>query len=150
MARVSPAKYGNHKWPQKMPIATLDQAPPVQNTWYTLISGIKNVEIGSLQLYQSNDEAAAKDVEMSAEIGGVAVSYVANSCNNASWGASYLNAAQDKISKAFGTTWLASAYYNIVKAKTASIRIRLTSAAGTNQVLRARVQYRQFSEVANP
>ncbi len=55
------------------PVAVLDQAPPVQNTWYTILATTLDALLKRLTVRQDNTGATAEDLEVRITIDGDAM-----------------------------------------------------------------------------
>ena len=130
----------------KMPAATLGGGAgvtPVQNTWYTVLDTTYNVRIKSIQLKHSNDESAAKALEIRGTIDGVSMSATGSSPASGSW----LNRGMSAVADSFPASIGNAAYYVDLTCKSAKIEVRTTSVVGTNPLLFATVQYEQLKKV---
>ena len=117
----------------------VNQVPPVQNTWY---SDLDEDDVRHIwcQIFQSNDEAVAKDVEVRWTIDGN-VYLVALALGNQANTYIY----RERTPSAAGTTGLLStadpanaAYYVDKRGQAYKTEIRMTGVPGTNQILRMR------------
>ena len=131
---------------QRMPAVTLTQDPPVQNTWYTVLNTIRNVNIRSLALKQINDEAAVKVVAWRVTLDGVANTYAVNYNNNEK---RFMFLRETSDTTYWTTITVPWAFGNFVTvfAKSAKVEIRITDAPGTNPKLYAWVGYDQLKRV---
>ncbi len=130
---------------KRMPTATLGAGAgitPVQNTWYTVLNA-KNVRIKSIQLKQSNDEAAAKTLAIRGAVDGNAIAASSSAPANNVW----LNQGLSGVVDSFPASVREAAYYVSLDAKSATVEIEITSALGTNQLLFASVQYEQLERL---
>ena len=117
----------------------VNEIPPVQNTWYEVFDA-EDVRLIWCTMRQTNDEAAAKDVELRWTIDGNVyflvesladseVRWCYRSVAESSGGTGGLISQIDKVNAA----------YNVDKrGQSFKVEIRLTGAPGTNQTLRCR------------
>lgn len=112
------------------------ESPPIQNTWYEVFDA-EDVRLIWCQVNQTNDEAAAKDVEIKWTIDGV-VYFTSWSLANGTWTAiyRYWQASLGGTAGLNRSTTIYNPGYRIdVRGKAFKIEIRMTSIPGTNQVL---------------
>lgn len=124
----------------KEAIAQINQAPPVQNTWYTVLDTKVDVRLIWLVLRQDNDETDNKNLEIRVTMDGVALIGTIDAVNLTYYQA-YLNLSADTL--IVSGTKFNSGYYVDIRGRSVKVEIRITSVVGTNQVLRGRVQHEQ-------
>uniref|UniRef100_A0A6M3X856 Uncharacterized protein n=1 Tax=viral metagenome TaxID=1070528 RepID=A0A6M3X856_9ZZZZ len=117
----------------------VDPTPPVQNTWYPLFDA-DDVRLLWHTVFQSNDETAAKDIEIRWTIDGN-VYFVA--VNLDSGGTVYVY--RGRMASGAGTSGLltidtaTNACFTVDKrGKSFKVEVRITSVVGTNQRLLSR------------
>lgn len=133
-----------HYWRKWLANALLDQQPPVQNTWYTILNTTEDAEIYYVIVRQNNGDVAAKDLEIRVTADGVVRTSAFAGCGNdafkyvytISWAGDF---TVDDFHKNFGG-------YSSIKAQSIKIEVRITSALGANQRLRGIVVYGQDLE----
>jgi hypothetical protein len=134
-------------WLQDHDIAIITKIPPVLNTWYTVID-VDDVRLIEFYILQSNNETAAKDVEVRWTLDGqvylISVSvpdtfpiYINKNMVGSNGGTSGLSLNPVEIS---------ANLFDFVCALHAKLEVRLTSAAGTAQLLGAVCKYETFEE----
>jgi len=114
-------------------------APPVLNQWYEIFHAY-DVRLLWCILYQTNVEAAAKNLEMRWTIDGtVYFGAIAAADSTVYWG------FRDSVPSAGGTAGLGilgailnSAYFIDKRGQDFKVEVRITSALGTNQTLMCR------------
>ena len=133
---VTPSRF---HWKFKA-LAALDQAPPVQNTWYTVLDTVSKARLYSLVFKQINDEAAVKNIDFKVTADGLTLE---NSADRASGIANYFYQSPYSSSVAWiqNPNYIMSNYYIAFHAKSLKVEMRTTSAAGTNQHLCGYVRY---------
>lgn len=119
-----------------------DRIPPVQNTWYTVL----NVASGGckpqwIRLFQTNDEAAAKNLDVEITVDGV---LMVNSVAAAAKGFYY-------VYPVYWNQILVSAVgvatpFNL-EGHAVRVRYRITSALGTNEEIQCTVDYETWEQV---
>jgi hypothetical protein len=114
----------------------VNEAPPVLNQWYTVFDAY-DVRLLWCYIYQSNDEAAAKDIEVKWTIDGN-VYFKTTALPNATNYYIYRNWSPSAV----GTAGLSGDVnlYNATRfvdkrGQHFKVEVRITSALGTNQVL---------------
>lgn len=110
------------------------QTPVVINTWYEMGS-FSNVEVLMLAIDQDNDEAAAKNIEISLVIDGTTYT--------SSVGAMPSGGFYNVYVYFNGGGWFLIATWSAFKCKNMVVSMRCTSAVGTNQDLKMRVIHQQ-------
>lgn len=138
---VSAAGLGLKYMFQTQALATLDQDPPVQNTWYTCLDTTEDVRLIQVQTRQTNDEAVAKTIQIRITIDGNTITSNAESQNNNTiyW---WILDSYDT----FRITDITSARsiatnYTTMRGQSVKVECRTTAAPGTNQTLDCRVWY---------
>lgn len=133
------AAISENDWLQDHDTDVVDESPPVQNTWYEVFDA-DDVRLLLNSIYQVNDEAAAKDVEIKWTIDGN-VYFVANTLASGT----FVYVYKDHGPSIGGTAGLAvsavivNACYNVDKRGLRfKVEVRMTSVPGTNQVLISR------------
>ena len=121
-------------------ISDLDQDPPVQNTWYTVFEGTGGLRIKMVAARQTNDEAAAKNIDFRMTIDGVPLDATVTAQTSASWYNWYIRHGSDRV---VGDNTFVYLFHNFVAVEChdALIEMRTTTAPGTNQKLDGRVHY---------
>lgn len=120
-------------------IADLDQDPPVQNTWYTVLDETGGLRIKVMPVRQTNNEAAAKSIDVRMTIDGVSIDATVTSQGNGTWYYWSLGPGTERVIGAAAITMFHSIL--AIHCHDALIEIRMTSAPGTNQKLDGRVHY---------
>jgi len=118
--------------------------PPVKDQWYTPLDE-DNARVYFINVYQENDEDAAKNIELKMTIDGV--DYGAVSLSQTHDAFYYWYVARDTISETmFGGTAFANVEGGTyIEGKHVKIEVRITSTLGTNQTLLASVDWAQLS-----
>ncbi len=114
-------------------------APPVQNVWNTVFEA-EDVRLLWCDIVQSNDETAAKDLEVRWTIDGTEY-FVALSLANATFNFIYRNRALSAAGTAglSATATERNACFNVDKRGLSfKVEVRITSVPGTNQYLDCR------------
>ena len=127
------------EWLQDHDTDEVNEAPPVQNTWYEVFDA-EDVRLIWCEIYQTNTDIAAKDIEVRWTIDGN-VYLVTVSLDDDTVNFIY----RDRAPSAVGTAGLTStptevnAGFNVDKRGLAfKVEVRMTSVPGTAQVLRCR------------
>lgn len=123
---------------KKKAVATLSQASPVQNTWYTVLDTTEDALLIMISIYQTNAEAGSKDLQVRLTIDGVTMTGSVSLAHNTT-NLVYISWASDGLS--FTGSVLLVAYYAPLPGQSVKVEFRCTSAPGTNQVLGGAVQY---------
>ena len=123
----------------KLGFVTATKAPPVQNTWYTILDTTYNVELISLSTLQTNDESAAKNIDTEFTLEGTDYGTTAQSHNHNATYYHYLDTNTDAV--VIGTGGENFGLHASFTAETAKLRVKMTSAAGTNQTLKYYLWY---------
>lgn len=121
-----------------------DQAPPVQNTWYTVLDTTADVRLIFTSISQSNDEVAGKNLQMRWTIDGLTCELAATAV--ASGTLYYVRKDQYTQALKAQTTIINSGQYVDIRALSIKIEARTTSVPGTNQRLRAWIVYETHQE----
>ena len=132
---VTPSRF---HWKFK-PLATVDAAG-VQNTWYTVLDTTLKVRLYSLWMNQYNDEAAAKTISMQIIVDGVTLTHTLSGASNTTPSRCYEIGQQTDTLEAAPATYLIGRYVAL-HGKSVKVQVRSTSAAGTNQHLKAYLRY---------
>jgi len=123
--------------------AEVSEAPPVLNQWYTLFDDT-DVRLLMVIVIQTNDELAAKTIEMRWTVDGTVYSTSFNCANNTEY---YVyrdtrTSADPTGSLSFiATMYTAMGRYLDKRGQTLKVEVRITSALGTNQTLVSRAVY---------
>jgi len=125
---------------EKQAIATLDQNPPVQNTWYTILETTYYVRLLYIAVKHDNTDNVAKNLEVRVTIDGVTLAATAALApGDNTWCYWYLEFWQDSMT---GTATLRNVgYYEGMRGHTVLVECRMTSVPGTAEELDGRVQY---------
>jgi len=114
----------------------LNQAPPVQNQWYTVFAA-EDVRLLLCFIRQTNTEAAAKEIQIRWTIDGKVYFGAVTASNNTLY---YVfrneqpsNAGTAGLSIA--TAWRNACFYVDKRGINFKVEVRLTSVLGTNQIL---------------
>lgn len=128
------------------------EVPPIQNQWYTPINLSNGVIIKMLYLQQQNDEVAAKNLEAEITIDGDIYAVPLNAIASGDYFSLRIEQPEDTITLGVAnaqemfqiipiqplmTTWFGIPFecYNF------SMRYRITSALGTNQIIGGILSY---------
>jgi hypothetical protein len=123
--------------------ASLEQAPPVQNTWYTLLDTITNTELLYIAMTQLNDESAAKSCQVRITVDGQTLTSASVSLNhNTTYYAYILPYGTLTISS---NVFLAHYGYPLIS-KSVKVEVRLADTAGTNQQLNCYATHTKLKE----
>ena len=147
MTRVTDNGGQIHWFPQKSAIATLDQAPPVQNTWYPVLDTTTGgVEVLYLSLKHDNTDSSALTINMRVTIDGITLTAAADAAgtDNTLYYA-YLSPTADEL--ILGTTFYNAGGYTSLKGHSVKVEVRMTGVPGTAEHLYGYVQYLQDTEV---
>ncbi|MFX0205868.1 MAG: hypothetical protein ACFFDT_07755 [Candidatus Hodarchaeota archaeon] len=131
---------------QGHPMATLDQDPPVTDTWYTILDTTLRCRIQSLAVRQINDETNAKNIELAITLDGVAIACGPTALNNNTFYYFYKNQTTAEVMVESTTQYTAMRYTDF-RGHSIKIQARNTSAAGTNQKLDGRCLYETLEEI---
>ena len=114
----------------------VSEAPPVQNTWYEAFDA-EDVRLIWCQIFQSNDEAAAKDVEVRWTIDGTAYVLTYSLANQAAALVfrDYQPAPAGLQASLITTLWRNAGGYVDKRGHSFKVEIRMTAVPGTNQTL---------------
>lgn len=126
---------------QHQPITAFNKTSGVaQNVFETLLDTTLNCKIFFIQLYQKNDEAAAKTLKLKTTIDGTVITTGDRSCNNNTQYLWHKDYNQDTWYNAT-TTGIAPLYYNPLEARSVKIEACVSATPGTNQELHARIVF---------
>ena len=134
---------------QRMPAATLGGGAgiiPVLNQWYTVLDTVRNVRVRNVAIYQSNDEAAQKQLQVRFTINGVASAVDASNSASGAWNGFKIFSVNDTPTYTANEVDSLATYVNL-NYSSIKIEIRTTSALGTNPLLKCTVQYEQLKRV---
>lgn len=141
-AYVAQVKY----WRRHYPLAVLDQVPPVQNTWYTLLETVEDVWLAFVRVLQANDEVAVKNINMRWTADGRTLTRQAGDLGQANNTTNWWSLQSNTLDDISGSTTITPAGTAIdgggpFFGLSVKLEVRLTSVVGTNQTLRARAIY---------
>lgn len=142
------APAGTNWWWKHYPTAVVNQDPPVNDlSYYEILGEVEDVRFIYFGGRQINDEAALKNVELTATIDSIA--YTRNHGNLGSGAWNYWH-IRPEIAAALlaSTTTYNTARYETLDGQLGKVEIRIRSAPGTNQELDGRVVYELYEEVA--
>ena len=131
--------YGNQL--SKLKIESSTESPPVQDTWYTILDTTLNIRIVHLSVGQTNDETNAKNIETEITLDGTDYGR-SQSYDDSVYYSQVISYYSEQL--IHGTTGYSAGRYTDLPAQSAKVRIRLTSAAGTNQTLTGRIWYNKY------
>jgi hypothetical protein len=132
--------YGYKFCYEKQPIATLDQAPPVQNTWYTVLDTVKAGRLVYLSMKHDNTDNSALTINMRVTIDGVVLTAAADAAgtdNTAYY--FYVDPTADALLST--TTVFNAGYYEDLRGNSIKVEVRMTGVPGTAEHLYGYVQY---------
>lgn len=125
------------EWLQDHDTDQVLETPPIQNTWYEVFHA-EDVRLLFNTMYQTNDEAAAKDIEVRWTIDGNVYFVTTNLANGT---LNYIHRRYPP--SAGGTSGLGvtaaifnAAYYIDKRGLDFKVEVRMTSVPGTNQTMR--------------
>ena len=139
----------------KQAIASLDQNPPVLETWYTVVNLVDDaVEVLYFAMRHLDDDASVKEMEMRLTIDGVVytgsmTAAKSNEPANNTWQYIYLDGTPDADGYYLkgSTTVRNSAYYTSLRGRSVKFEVRhITDAIGANAELDGRCQYLVYRE----
>ena len=115
------------------------ETPPVQNTWYPVMDR-EDVRLLACTIYQKNDEAVAKLVEVRWTVDGTVyfTSFALLDDTNYWVWRSHGPSAGGTAGITTGVAQYAAAYYVDKRGQSFKVEIRMTAVPGTNQILRGR------------
>ena len=140
---VTPSRF---HWKFK-PLAALDQAPPVQNTWYTVLDTVPKARIYSVIGKQVNGEAELKAIDPRVTVDGVTLTQSGSTLANNTIRSFYISPVADSAAAATDGNYNHFGFYIATHAKSLKVEMRLTSAPGTNQHLYGYVRYAQLEAI---
>lgn len=118
---------------------TVDEDPPTQNTWYTVLDTTDDVRLIGVTTRQINDETDTKTIAVRITIDGVTLETGNVTCNNNSFYYVYHQLVSDSI---FSTTNARNIGFNTgLRGQSVKVEVRQTEATGTNQQLDGRAVY---------
>lgn len=122
------------KTPKAQAIATLNQAAPVQNTWYTILSEQKNCRLIG---FGASVAVADETLEIRLTVDGVVFSTVALACTAGTVYYGYLS--QNNVAQICGlsATEYTSFKTFIIEGRTVKLEIRKTTALGAGTLTAA-------------
>ena len=125
---------------KKAPIATLDQAPPVQNTWYTVLDTKKYVRLIFLSMKHDNTDASALTINMRVTVDGTVYTAAVDAAGNDNTVYYfYFDPTADALLSS--TTLYNAGYYEDIRGNSVKVEVRMTGVPGTAEHLYAYVQY---------
>jgi len=125
------------EWLQDHDTDVVNEVPPVQNTWYEVFDA-EDVRLLWCHIFQTNDENAAKDIEVRWTIDGN-VYFVAVALDDNTVNFIFRNRSPSSVGVAglTATATESNAALNVDKRGLSfKVEIRMTSLPGTNQLLR--------------
>jgi len=125
------------EWLQDHDTDVVNEAPPVQNTWYEAFDA-EDVRLLWCLIFQSNDETAAKDVEVRWIIDGTTYFVSTSLINNSNHHIFryYLPSAAGTDGLLVSAAPRSAVHYMDKRGLDFKVEIRMTSVPGTNQILR--------------
>ena len=128
----------------KMPIATIDQAPPVQNTWYTVLDTVIAGRLIYLSMKHDNTDSSALTINMRVTIDGVTLTAAADAAgvDNTTY-YFYVDPTSDALLST--TTVFNAGYYEDVRGNSIKVEVRMTGVPGTAEHLYGYIQYEVMS-----
>ena len=133
---VTPSRF---HWKFKA-LATIDQAPPVVNTWYPILDTTSKVRLYSMGVKQVNDEAAEQIIQMRLVIDGITTSANGIATANNSMRYFYVNPVNENLTVQGATTFFNAGYYVATHGKSLKVEARVLG-VGTTQHLYGYVRY---------
>lgn len=129
-------------------LATLDQDPPVQNTWYTILDTTEDVRLVQIQTKQTNDETVAKNLQVRITMDGETYTSGNESQNNNTTYYWYVEVDGTITVTDISSSRLTAAGpgYSTIHGQSVKVEVRITSVIGTNQTLDGRVFYETWEE----
>jgi len=118
-------------------IATLDQDPPVQNTWYTILDTTKNVRVISIACRQIHTEAGAITTECRIIIDGRTLT-ASQAMNDSTWYYNYMKLNAEGMNMSTTSQPICAVP---IEGHSVKIEMRITDAPGTAQQLDGSVIY---------
>lgn len=124
---------------EKQGIATLNQAAPTQNLYYDVLAETHYVRLIYVNIYQNNDDVAAKDIQARITMDGVVSTCLITALNGTAY---YLHLAPTTDTTwSYNTGAYNAAWTTDPRGHTVQVELRITSVNGTNQTLTGHVQY---------
>lgn len=121
------------------PMALLSQTPTI-NTWYAILAATDDVKLDEIAITQSNDEAAAKNLQLRIVVDGETIALSDTSVPNAATRFVSLTVSPTDHTLALVTgqgSIIGFPLYGLSLA----IDMRITSATGTNQLIKGGAHY---------
>ncbi|NVM22647.1 MAG: hypothetical protein HWN68_12820 [Desulfobacterales bacterium] len=128
-----------HYYWKKLPIIIETIAPPVQNQWYPLLPATEDIRLLYLVLRQTNDEVAAKNLEVRATWDGIIYNCVPFAFPDNTFRYWRLSGAWDQLIS--DAVIRHGGHWTDARGLLVSIDMRITDPIGTNQTLRGYIQY---------
>lgn len=126
------------------PPATLDQAAPVQNTWYTILNTTHNIQVLVIAV---NIEDTNEDLEVQVTVDGETIAgYGVTATHSTSYYAYFLPSAISGIDQLSLANTSANIKHPLLTGKSVKIEVRKTTAAGAGN-LTGIVIYEQLKSV---
>ncbi len=125
---------------EKQPLASIDQAPPVQNTWYPVLDIVQPVRVIYLSMKHDNTDSSALTINMRVTIDGVAMTAAADAAgtdNTVNY--FYVDPTADALLST--TTVFNAGYYEDMVGNSLKVEVRMTGVPGTAEHLYGYVQY---------
>ena len=125
---------------EKQPIATIDQAPPVQNTWYAVLDIEQPTRVVYLSMKHDNTDASALTINMRVTMDGVVLTCAADAAgtDNAVY-YFYVDPTSDALLST--TTVFNAGYYEDMRCNSLKVEVRMTGVPGAAEHLYGYVQY---------
>ena len=125
---------------EKLPRATIDQAPPVKNQWYTVLD--INVPFRGiyLSMKQDNTDSSAQTINMQVTIDGVVMTAAADA-PGADNIVNYFYIGPTADALVSTTTVFNPQYYEDVRGNSIKVEVRMTGDPGTAEHLFGYFQY---------
>lgn len=128
------------RWVNRVP-ATLDQDPPIQNTWYPILDTPNHVRVKEILTRQINDEVAAKDMEIRITVNRTVLPVAGAACADSTW----YNAHRDSPGSVHYNPTISAVEASRKMHGPCHIEVRMTAVPGTNQELDGRVTYEELT-----
>ncbi|MCJ7621738.1 MAG: hypothetical protein MUP64_16160 [Anaerolineae bacterium] len=119
-------------------------APPVVNQWYPVLNDT-NVHISCMNITQFHTEAGVKNLEVRFTFNGVVYAAVPLAAANGTWYYPVINVTSLTPECVCDVGFVSIQRTEGIEVKDALIEVRITSALGTAQDIRASVQYQKLA-----
>lgn len=125
---------------ERQPIAALNQDPPVEDTYYTILDTTANAKIYCIATKQKNDEASVENLQLKITIDGETIETTTRGHASNTWNFWYFELHDDELTV---TTSETSAMVSTMpfEGRSVKIEVRQTTDVGTNAELDGRVHY---------